>query len=115
MMVWTGFFWRTETLGEEVEGKAGDMRKWGKSHQKRNRNNQCLIPENVTHLELQNAAIIRILSIQMFGTNAIDIGSIRESRKPQGCGYLDHCSRTGVLLGFLHARLRTVWDQNLLC
>lgn len=70
---------------------------------------------NVTHLELQNAAIIRILSIQMFGTNAIDIGSIRESRKPQGCGYLDHCSRTGVLLGFLHARLRTVWDQNLLC
>ena len=30
MMVWTGFFWRTETLREEVEGKAGDMRKWGK-------------------------------------------------------------------------------------
>ena len=47
-----------------------------KSHQKRNRNNQCLIPENVRHLEWQNAAIIRILSIQVFGTNAIDIGSI---------------------------------------
>ena len=50
--------------------------------------------------------------LQVFGTNAMDIGSIRESGKPQGCGYLDHRSRTGGLLGFLDARLRTFWDQN---